>query len=183
MLKIINMAIGLFTLSSIAVAQPVNISIETQYAPNEIDDRDFFSLSIGYHMTDEQRYHLYTNFSYVNFNKTSQPNTERLDQIYVGVGAEYQALISPYIEAGVSAEMLILAIGDIIIDDLTDTDCVERDDCLATGGDFYLTLGARVNFNRHVSIGAFAERISLTHRDTDKRMIFTVTGMNMRVLF
>ena len=180
----------MFCLTNTAWSETPTVSIETQYAPNELEHRDFFSISLAKHFTDDDSpyswpAHVYAQLSAAGFSNTANSNNEDLRNVFVGIGAEYHSRVSPYIEAGLSADVFMLAFADLIIDDLTDTDCIERDNCLASKshGDSYLTFGARIFVSKNFTVGAFVQHIYFDNSDTDGYTIYKVTGTNIRVLF
>lgn len=178
----------MFCLTNTAWSEQGKVSIETQYAPNEIDHVDFFSLNLTRHLINDNSSntwpaHLYAQINYSGFTHSATASNHNLRNFFVGMGAEYHAVISPYIEAGISADTIILTITDIILDDMFDNDCREQDNCLSNGGDTYITVGARLFLNQNFTIGAFIESISFENPDSESYSNYTVTGMNMRILF
>ena len=179
----------MFCLTNTAWSETPTVSIETQYAPNELEYRDFFSISLATHLPDDPSYswpgHIYVQLNATGFSNTADSNNENLRNVFVGIGAEYHSRVLPYIEAGLSADVFILAFADLIIDKLTVSNCIERDDCLASKshGDAYLTFGARIFVSKNFTIGAFVQRIDFDNPDTDGYTTYKVTGTNIRVLF
>jgi hypothetical protein len=173
----------LFWITTDVFAERSSFSIEFQGA-NEVNNCDFYSISLSIHDKGLTA-HRYAQINYSGFTNTYDVDGNPYRNLFIGIGAEYNGQISPYIEAGADAGLFGLIILDAIIDDTLDNDCIEDDNCLSAqyNEDTYLTIGARLFVTQRLTIGAFVEYLSFGNPDTDKDTHFKVSGINIRYIF